>query len=222
MFHSSVTDIAASELRNISSFVPFFANIAARALLALLFPVEPASDRGRHGSRALPSRKALCLIGRSSWFFIGRILKSATARLFGAHKKRASISRRNAQRDRRSRRADARCRFGLVTFLDVNSAARAGHGDELLARVADEFAPSAAGRLVECVQTGHPCRAGWARRTRRPRRADAAACTVGAARAGWPRRPWQALPSCIPLRSRRSGRSWGPWRSGRPLFSFGT
>jgi hypothetical protein len=135
------------------------------------------------------------------------------------HKKRASISGRHAQRERWSRRANARCRFRLAAFLDLNSAARAGHRDELLAGVADEFAPGAARRLVECMQAGPACRARWARQTRRSRRADAAARTVRTARARWPRRPRQALPSCVPLRSLRARRPRGSRRSGRPRGS---
>jgi hypothetical protein len=117
---------------------------------------------------------------------------------------------RYAQRDRRSRRADARCRVSLVTFIDVNSAARASHGDKLLAEAADEVAPGAARWRVECMQATHAGGAGWSRWTRRSGRSDVAARTVRTARAGC---PWRTL------------FSRGPWRSlgsRRALFSFGT
>ena len=66
----------------------------------------------------------------------------------------------------------------LGNFFDVNGAARAGHGDKLLAGATDEFALGIARGLEECVQA---CRASRACRPGRPRRAgwaDATACTI--------------------------------------------
>ena len=112
----------------------------------------------------------------------------------------------HAECDDRPRRADARRCIKLVTLLDVNGAARAGHGDKLFAGAADECASGAAFRLGECVQAVCPGWAWWAGRTRRSGRTDAAARTVGTGQASWPRR------TLLSQRARRSR---------RPLFSFG-
>jgi hypothetical protein len=90
----------------------------------------------------------------------------------------AADSLTHAQRQRWSRPVDARRRVRVGNFFDVNGAARAGHGDKLLALATDEFALGIARGLAECVQAGCASKACWTWRARRARWTDAAACTV--------------------------------------------
>jgi len=62
----------------------------------------------------------------------------------------------------------------------MNGAARAGHGDKLLAGATDEFALGIARWLAERVEACRASEARWTGRARRAGRADAAACTVRA------------------------------------------
>ena len=103
----------------------------------------------------------------------------------------------------------------------MNGAARAGHGDKLLAGATDEFALGIARWLAECVEARRASKAWWTGRARRAGWADAAACTVRATsarrtwRTGYAGGTWRAL-------SLRSGRTrWTGWSS-RPLCPLRT
>src|SRR5271154_253730 len=64
---------------------------------------------------------------------------------------RLADSLTHAERQPGPRRTDARRRFGVSDFINMNGAAGAGHGDKLLTCATDEFAMRVASGRGECV-----------------------------------------------------------------------
>src|SRR5271166_4370380 len=138
--------------------------------------------------------------------------KSVPQADFSRHRKSTvAMSRRSslahAQCQRRSGRAAARYNSAFSNVVDLNGAAGAGHGDNLLTGVANELALDVAYGLAEGVQACRSRGTCWACRTSWTSRTHSAACAVRTRRTGWTRwtsyagRAGYAIP---PLSSRRT------------------
>jgi hypothetical protein len=116
----------------------------------------------------------------------------------------------NAERQRWSRPADARCHLAVRIFADLDLAARTGDGDKRYSRRTDEFAPGVARWRSEPMQGRRPGRAGRPKRTRRACRTDASG------RTGWTR--WTS--GSGKTLALRSGWTWWSHWTRRPLLSL--